>query len=150
MRKHIIEISHQCYGVSNKRQFDSLFNRLLRSTAKETSPALLVLCERNSLIDSPQKGPVMRKKLPCHDFPWDTCWRDLRWSTSVTGEFVAQRPVTRSLVFSSICAWINGRVNSREAGDLRRHRAHYDVTAMNCDTRDFARSRRPFLNYVIQ
>ena len=23
--------------------------------------------------------------------------------------------------------WINGRVNNREAGDLRRHRAHYDV-----------------------
>ena len=28
------------------------------------------------------------------------------------------------------CAWINGRVDNREAGDLRRHRAHYDVTEM--------------------
>ena len=27
-----------------------------------------------------------------------------------------------------ICAWINGWVNNREAGDLRRHRAHYDIT----------------------
>ena len=26
-----------------------------------------------------------------------------------------------------ICAWINGWVNNSEAGDLRRHRAHYDV-----------------------
>ena len=26
-----------------------------------------------------------------------------------------------------IWAWINGRVNNGEAGDLRRHRAHYDV-----------------------
>ena len=26
--------------------------------------------------------------------------------------------------------WINGWVNNREAGDLRRHRAHYDVTVM--------------------
>ena len=25
-----------------------------------------------------------------------------------------------------ICAWINGWVNNREAGDLRRHRTHYD------------------------
>ena len=33
-----------------------------------------------------------------------------------------------ALMFSLICAWINGRVNSREAGDLRRHRFHYDVT----------------------
>ena len=32
-----------------------------------------------------------------------------------------------ALMFSLICAWINGWVNNREAGDLRRHRAHYDV-----------------------
>ena len=31
-------------------------------------------------------------------------------------------------MFSLICAWINGWVNKGEAGDLRRHRAHYDVT----------------------
>ena len=36
----------------------------------------------------------------------------------------------RALMFSVICAWINGWVNHREAGDLRRHRAHYDVTLM--------------------
>ena len=28
------------------------------------------------------------------------------------------------------CVWINGRVNNHDAGDLRRHRAHYDVTVM--------------------
>ena len=28
-------------------------------------------------------------------------------------------------------AWLNGWVNNREAGDLRRHRAHYDVTVMH-------------------
>ena len=33
-----------------------------------------------------------------------------------------------SLMFSLICPWINGWVNNREAGDLRRHRTHYDVT----------------------
>ena len=35
-----------------------------------------------------------------------------------------------ALMFSSICAWMNGCVNNREAGDLRHHRAHYDVTIM--------------------
>ena len=35
-----------------------------------------------------------------------------------------------ALMFSLICAWINGWVNSREADDLRRHRAHYDVIVM--------------------
>ena len=34
-------------------------------------------------------------------------------------------------MFSLICAWINRRVNNREAGDLRRYRAHYDVIVMN-------------------
>ena len=35
-----------------------------------------------------------------------------------------------ALMSSLICAWINGWLNNREAGDLRRHRAHYDVTVM--------------------
>ena len=35
-----------------------------------------------------------------------------------------------ALMFSLICVWINGWVNNREAGDLRRHRAHYDVIVM--------------------
>ena len=38
-----------------------------------------------------------------------------------------------ALMFSLICAWINGWVNNREAGDLRRYRAHYDVTVMTDD-----------------
>ena len=33
-------------------------------------------------------------------------------------------------MFSLICVWINCWVNNREAGDLRRHRAHYDVIVM--------------------
>ena len=35
-----------------------------------------------------------------------------------------------ALMFSLICVWINDRVNNREAGDLRRYRAHYDVIVM--------------------
>ena len=35
-----------------------------------------------------------------------------------------------ALMFSLICAWINGWVNNREAGDLRHYIAHYDVTVM--------------------
>ena len=34
-------------------------------------------------------------------------------------------------VFPLICAWINAWVNNREAGDLRRHCAHYDVIVMH-------------------
>ena len=35
-----------------------------------------------------------------------------------------------SLIFSLIYAWINDWINNREAGDLRRHRGHYDVIVM--------------------
>ena len=35
-----------------------------------------------------------------------------------------------ALMFSLICVWINGWVNKREAGDLRRRRDHYDVNVM--------------------
>ena len=38
-----------------------------------------------------------------------------------------------ALMFSLICAWINGWVNNHEAGDLRRHHAHYDVTIIHYD-----------------
>ena len=34
-----------------------------------------------------------------------------------------------ALMFSLICTWMNGWVNS---GDLRCHRSHYDVTVMMC------------------
>ena len=47
----------------------------------------------------------------------------------VTGEFPAQRPVKRSFdVFLDLR--LNRRFSKREAGDLRCHRAHYDVTVI--------------------
>ena len=35
-----------------------------------------------------------------------------------------------ALMISLICAWINGWRNICDAGDLRRHRAHYDIKVM--------------------
>ena len=52
----------------------------------------------------------------------------LCWEFTGPGELPTQRPVTRML--SLICVWINGWVNNHEAGDLRRHRGHYDVNVM--------------------
>ena len=44
-----------------------------------------------------------------------------------------------ALMLSLISAWINGWVNNREAGDFRRHRAHYDVTVMHRNRRKLRR-----------
>ena len=43
-------------------------------------------------------------------------------NSPVTGKFPSQRPFNRP--------WIHDWVNNREAGDLRRHRPHYDVIVM--------------------
>ena len=45
----------------------------------------------------------------------------------VTGEFSRKGQWRGALIFSLIFAWTNGWVNNRDAGDLRRHRAHYDT-----------------------
>ena len=55
-------------------------------------------------------------------------------NSPVTGEFPAKRPVTQSMIISLVCARINAWVNSLEAGDLIRHRAHYDVIVMSYGT----------------
>ena len=39
----------------------------------------------------------------------------------------------RTLMFSFVCAWTYGWVNNRDAGDFKRHRAHYDVVAIQTD-----------------
>ena len=71
----------------------------------------------------------------CHDdvikwkhFPryWSFV-RGIHWSP-VNSPHKGQR--RGALMFSLICAWISGLVNNPEAGDLRHHRAHYDVIVM--------------------
>ena len=64
-------------------------------------------------------------------------WKHFRVIGHLCGEFTSHRwiPHTKTSdaelwFFSLICAWISGCVNSGEAGDLRHHRAHFDVTVM--------------------
>ena len=38
----------------------------------------------------------------------------------------------RALMFPLMCAWTISWGNNRDAGDLRRHRAHFDVTIITC------------------
>ena len=51
-------------------------------------------------------------------------------NSPVPGEFSDKGQWRGALMFSLICVWINGWVNSREAGDLGRYLAPYDVTVM--------------------
>ena len=51
-------------------------------------------------------------------------------NSPVSGEFPSQRPVSLSFDVFFDLRLNKQLVNNREAGDLRRHRAHYDVIVM--------------------
>ena len=51
-------------------------------------------------------------------------------NSPVTGEFPHKGQWRGVLMFSLICSSTNGWINKGEAGDLRRHHAHYDVIVM--------------------
>ena len=97
-------------------------------------------------MDSTHKGPVTRKMFPfgdgLHDHvktgPMATLFvgtislMDFH-GNSVLMEisFCSHKGRWRgTLIFSLICAWTNGWINNRDAGDLRRHRAYYNVVVM--------------------
>ena len=51
-----------------------------------------------------------------------------------------------ALMFTLMCTRINGWVNNREAGDLRRHHAHSDVIVMLCGNfTKYCHKRQPFV-----
>ena len=122
--RSITVMSHEHEGVSNHRHLDSSSNNIFRPTTSETKvpnywPSVgRHPSQRASDMMTSSNGNIFR--VTGH----------LCGNSPVPGEFPAQRPVTRTLVFSLICVWINDWVNNREAGDLRRYRAHYDVIVM--------------------
>ena len=53
-----------------------------------------------------------------------------------------------ALMFSLICVWINGWVNKRGDGDLRRHHTHYDIIVMgSLNATSTSRERRGVWNH---
>ena len=55
----------------------------------------------------------------------------------------------RALLISLICAWTKGWVNSSDAGDFRRRRAHYIVTVMLCAINGMVCILRGYISYCI-
>ena len=126
---------HERHGVSNHRQLDYMFNSLFRLTSTKT-PKLRISdpfwCKSGG--NPPITAGFPSRKASHHDV---IKWKHFpRYWPFVLG--IHRSPVNsplkgqwrRALMFALIFAWINGWVNNREAGDLRRYRAHYDVTVM--------------------
>ena len=108
-------------------------------TRYESSLSHQTVTHKNTIVRSVHKGSICG--LLNRQYTW---WRHqmetfsallalCAGNSQVTGEFPAQRPVTRRFDVSLICVWINGWVNNPEAGDLRRYRAQFDVTVMQWD-----------------
>ena len=98
----------------------------------------------------------MASMMPIKPVPWAgfTWWRHQMETFFAWGEFTDDRWIPRTkvrgihrssvnsphkgqwrgaLMFSLICSWINGWVNSRKAGDLRRNGAHCGVTTLKIE-----------------
>ena len=64
---------------------------------------------------------------------YDVSFMKMSWNGNifrVTGHLLHKGQWRGALMFSLIYVWIKGWVNNREAGDLRRNRAHCDVMVM--------------------
>ena len=75
--------------------------------------------------------------LPCNCMMTSSNGNIFRVTGHLCGEFTGDRWIPRTKAsdaelwcFYLICAWIESWENNGEAVDLRRHRAHYDVTVM--------------------
>ena len=122
--------SHGRHGISNYRQHGCLPNSFFRLTTKEASILHnIILLWWESTLQIANNGESHEDGTKWKHFP--------RYWSFVRG---IHRPAVNSphkgqwrgaSMFSLISAWISGWINNREAGDLRRHRAHYDVTVMH-------------------
>ena len=92
------------------------------STTHSTSQSVMAppITSKSTVCSTTCSGEYQRKGL-C-----STWWRHQMETFSALR---TQRPVTQSFDVL-ICAWINRWVNNREACDLKRYRAHYDVIVM--------------------
>ena len=105
---------------------------------------------RTKVVDAHEYNPN-KKKQKCAHISWDVLLQHCRHHDDVIKwehfprYWLFARGIHRSpmnslhkgqwrgaLMFPLICTRINAWVNNSEAGDLRRHRAHYDVVVMYC------------------
>ena len=114
---------------------------LIKTWNHQTSPLNWIknMSINLSTLLSPRRYGYLKKKQKCmFNYAW---WRhQMETFSALLALCAGNSPVTVNFshkgqwrgtwMFSLICTWINGWVNNWEAGDLRRHREHHDVTLM--------------------
>ena len=107
------------------------------SRTKYSWRLVMKLCFRNQLCNfrSTTKRPSSRLLNSCSNLNFTVAW----WRHQME---INRSPVNSphkgrwcgALMFPLICDWICCWVNNRQAGDLRRHCAHYNIIVMVCQT----------------
>ena len=90
--------------------------------------AIVMLLNKRFLISPHFPGLFHDDVIKWKHFP--RCWHFVRGIHRSPVDSPLKRKWRGVLVFYLIRAWTNGWANNRDAGDLRRYRAHYDVTLM--------------------
>ena len=110
--QRIETLCHSWEVAAMKSSLD-LQHAFLRFSRKGMPPEITKQTSRNMMTSS--NGSIFRVTGPvCEEFTGH------RWIPRYKSQWRG------ALVFSLICAWINGWLNNREAGDLRRHHTHND------------------------
>ena len=115
--------------------FDSYLLKFVRRGLSDNKPTLFQLMTLRRAYDRPLLDICATKS------HW-TWWRhQMETFSALLAICAGNSPVPvnsphkgqwrEALMIPLIWAWINDWANNREAGDLRRHRAHYDVIVMS-------------------
>ena len=131
--------SRECHEVSNNRQFDCSSYSLFSLTSKNTPKLRITRFFVGESIENyphlppthPNKATFMHMMMSSNQIKkspryWPFVRGIHRWPANSThkGQWHG------ALIFSLIYAWTNVWINTRDAGDFRRHRIYYDATAM--------------------
>ena len=111
-----------CAGVHNFGESQHSLNAL--GNTPETGRYARRLGQVRRRATAPHDDVIKWKHLPCY-------WSFVRGIHRSPVDSLHKGKRRGALMFSLICAWINGWLHNRGAGDLRRHRDHYDVTVMS-------------------
>ena len=111
-------------------RFHKQINHLLYelATSPHCKPNKLLWCWIHLRNHKNHDDITKWKHFPCH-------WPFVRGIHRSLVNSPHQGQWHRALMFSFICAWTNSWADNRDTGNLRCHRAHYDVTVMHNQNR---------------
>ena len=128
VERSLLTVKYWCYLIQdilkNWYIFRVVYFTVATSICIGQFQTLLVVSQEFSLNHTHHDGGIKWKHFPRY---WPSVWGIHR--SPVNSAHKGQW--RGALMLSLICARTTGWLNNKDAGDLRRHRAHYDVIVMH-------------------